>query len=50
LDTIGQWQNPSEPLRLLFDEVTNGYRGLLTEEQWNQVSPYLINHTAATVQ
>lgn len=23
LDTIGQWQNPSEPLKLLFDQVNN---------------------------
>ncbi|KAI7892273.1 armadillo-type protein [Mucor mucedo] len=44
LDTIGQWQNPSEALKLLFEQVTSGYRGLLTEAQWNQVAPYLMNN------
>ncbi|KAL7309113.1 hypothetical protein PS15m_011232 [Mucor circinelloides] len=37
-DTIGQWQSPSDQLKLLFDEVTVGYHGLLTLDQWNQVA------------
>ncbi|GAA5796715.1 hypothetical protein HPULCUR_002090 [Helicostylum pulchrum] len=32
LDIIGQWQSPSPPLALLFDQITSGYRGLVTEK------------------
>ncbi|KAF1807660.1 armadillo-type protein [Mucor lusitanicus] len=41
-DIIGQWQSPSDELKVLFQEVTVGYRGLLTLDQWNQVASGLL--------
>ncbi|KAK4517537.1 uncharacterized protein ATC70_000876 [Mucor velutinosus] len=42
-DIIGQWQSPSDGLKVLFQEITVGYRGLLTIDQWNQVASGVLN-------
>ncbi|KAI8353642.1 armadillo-type protein [Choanephora cucurbitarum] len=50
LHSIGELQNPSDTLQLLFSQIVSEYRGLLNPEQWKSVSagltnPHLIQYT-----